>query len=81
MNPKFENTGILSRNERRDSDKSPEFKGTAQVNGVEYWLNAWVNEKDGRKFFKLKFNPKDERQKPQYQEDPHTSPPEGDVPF
>ena len=56
---KYPNSGILSRNDKRQSDKHPEFNGSAEVDGVEYWLAAWVNEKDGRKYFRLKFEPKD----------------------
>jgi hypothetical protein len=51
----YDNTNrwILSRNDRRRNDKDAEFTGTINVEGVEYWLNAWVQEKkDGSgKFF------------------------------
>lgn len=36
----------------------PDFKGNATVDGVDYWLDGWVQERkdgSGRKFFKLKF--------------------------
>ena len=62
---KYDNTnsGILSRNDRRESDKHPEFTGTLNVEGTEYRLAAWVRErKDGSgKFFSLKVTPKEER--------------------
>lgn len=43
----------MSRNTKRETDKHPEFTGTINVEGVDYWLNAWVQEKkDGSgKFF------------------------------
>ena len=77
---KYPNSGILSRNDRRQSEKHPEFNGSAEVDGVEYWLSAWVNEKDGRKFFRLSFKRKEERQGSYMAGD---DPPEqgGDVPF
>lgn len=58
------NTGILSRNERKESDKHPDFKGALNIEGVEYWLSGWVQErKDGTgKFFSLKVNRKDAQQ-------------------
>ena len=54
------NSGILSRNERRENDKHPEFTGQINVDGVDYWLSAWVKErKDGAgKFFSLAVKPK-----------------------
>lgn len=49
------NKGILSRNDRREKDSQPEYNGTINVEGVEYWLSGWVKErKDGSgKFFSL----------------------------
>jgi hypothetical protein len=58
-------TGILSRNERKTEPGHSDFKGNAVINGAEYWIDAWVNERkdgSGRKFFKLKFKPKSEQQ-------------------
>ena len=64
MNYDNSNTGILSRNERRENDKHPEFTGTINIDGTDYWLSAWVRErKDGSgKFFSLAAKPKDQRQ-------------------
>jgi len=58
------NTGILSRNERKEQPKHPDFKGALNIEGVEYWLSGWVQErKDGTgKFFSLKVNRKDAQQ-------------------
>ena len=58
-----EMTGILGRNERRERDTQPEFTGNATIGGVDYWIDAWVQERkdgSGRKFFKLKFKAKDQ---------------------
>ena len=44
-------TFTLSRNERREKDTHPDFTGSLNVDGVEYWLNAWTKELNGRKFF------------------------------
>lgn len=59
------NTGILSRNERKESDKHPDFTGTINVDGTDYWLSGWVREgkdggkMEGKKFFSLSVKPKD----------------------
>ena len=55
--------GVLFRNDRqREGKKDPEYQGQMQVDGVEYWLDAWLDtsKKDGRKYFSLKLRPKDE---------------------
>ena len=55
------NTGLLSRNDRKEQPNHPDFKGQINVAGVDYWLSGWVKErKDGTgKFFSLSVKPKD----------------------
>lgn len=54
-------TGVLFKNERKRSDKDPGYTGSAEIDGVEFWLSAWLNESDKRgKYFKIKFKPKDD---------------------
>ena len=55
------NQGILSRNDRKESDTHPDFKGQINVEGREYWLSGYVKErKDGSgKFFSLRVKAKD----------------------
>jgi uncharacterized protein (DUF736 family) len=55
------NRGALFRNERKVGDKDPDHNGMLNVDGKEYWLNAWVKtSKNGRKFFSLSVKPKRE---------------------
>jgi len=60
------NTGILSRNERREKDTHPEYTGKLNIDGVDYWLSGWVKErKDGSgRFFSLSVKPVEPRAKP-----------------
>jgi hypothetical protein len=66
MSQQYDNTnsGILSRNDRKEKDTHPDFKGAADIEGVAYWISAWVKEagpqskNPGRKFFSLRFEPK-----------------------
>jgi hypothetical protein len=60
------NRGILSRNDRKEKDTHPSHKGSINIEGVEYWLDAWTQErKDGSgKFFSLSVKRKDKQAEP-----------------
>jgi len=61
MAGKYPNSGIMSRDKNRKSDKHPEFTGSAEIDGREYWLSAYVNENENGKYFKISFKPKDQQ--------------------
>jgi hypothetical protein len=58
------NSGILSRNERKEKDTHPDHTGQLNVEGVDYYVSAWIKErKDGTgKFFSLSIKRKDQQQ-------------------
>jgi hypothetical protein len=56
---KYPNSGTLARNDRREKDTHPEFTGKAEVDGVMYWISAWVKDGNGGKFFSLSFKKQD----------------------
>lgn len=41
-----DNRGSIWKNEDRKSDTHPQFKGSAEVNGVEYWVSGWLRKAD-----------------------------------
>jgi len=69
------NSGILAVNENKTSDNHPGYSGTINVDGVDYWLSAWVKEGksgklEGKKYFSLALKPKEQKQaKPAQQQE------------
>lgn len=58
------NTGSLFKAKERASDRHPEYTGTINVDGKEYWLAAWVKEGQTQKYFSLAVKPKDAKPEP-----------------
>lgn len=59
------NRGVLFKNDRKENDNHPDYRGSVNVSGVEYWLSAWIKESDKGKFMSLSVKPKEEKpQKP-----------------
>jgi hypothetical protein len=57
------NSGVLFKNDRKEQDKHPDYKGHATLDGVDYYVSSWVrtSKKDGGKFMSLAFSPKGEQ--------------------
>lgn len=52
-------TGALYKNDRKDTENHPDYRGKCEVAGTEYWLSAWVKtSKAGSKYFSLSFREK-----------------------
>lgn len=54
-------TGVLFKNDKREKDSHPNARGSALINGVEYWVDCWTKEGAKGKFQSLSFKPKVER--------------------
>lgn len=59
-----DNSGVLFKNDRRENDKHPNAKGSALIDGVEYWVSSWTKEGQKGKFQSLSFERKDKDAKP-----------------
>jgi hypothetical protein len=56
----YDNSGILFRNEDKSKDTDRDYRGSATIAGVEYWVSGWIKEaKSGSKFLKFSFKAKD----------------------
>ena len=53
------NRGALFKNEDKQEPTHADYNGSIVVDGVEFWLNAWIKEaKSGGKFMSLSVKPK-----------------------
>ena len=64
MTDKRDNSGALFRNDRKEADNHPDYTGNAMIDGKEYWINAWLKEGNGKKFFSFSFKPKEAKPAP-----------------
>ena len=56
---KKDNSGVLFRNDKKDKETSPDYKGNITVGGKDYWLSAWIKEGKSGKFMGLAVSPKE----------------------
>ena len=54
------NRGSLFKNDRKEKETHPDYKGDALIDGVDYWISAWVNDGKNGKYFSFTFQKKDE---------------------
>lgn len=49
------NRGVLFKNDDKRDDKAPDYTGSLNVDGAEFFLDAWIKEaKTGRKFMSVR---------------------------
>jgi hypothetical protein len=55
------NRGALFKAKERKSEKSPEYTGSLNIDGKEFYLSAWVKDGKSGKFFSLAVKPKEQQ--------------------
>jgi hypothetical protein len=48
----YDNTNrwTLNKNDRKEKDTHPDYKGSINVDGVDYWLDGWIKDGANGKF-------------------------------
>lgn len=62
----FDNTnrGSIWKNDKKETEKHPDFTGTANIGGVEHWVSAWKRKPGASEkapALSFAFKPKDEQ--------------------
>lgn len=52
-------TGSLFKNDKKETDNHPDYRGDCMIDGQVYWLSAWIKEGKKGKFMSLSIKPKD----------------------
>ena len=69
------NSGALFKNDKKGNESWPDYTGSLNAGGVEYWLSAWIKKsKKGQTFMSLSLQEKD-------RETAETPEPDDDIPF
>lgn len=59
-------SGVLFKNDRKEKDNHPDYTGSCEIDGRQFWISAWLkvgkegSKKAGQKFFSMSYKPKDD---------------------
>jgi hypothetical protein len=65
-------SGVLFKNDKGDNEKRPDYKGSAEIEGVHYWVSAWIRDGAKGKFMSMKYEKKEHQAAAQKSTDPST---------
>ena len=69
MSQQYDNnlSGVLFKNDKDGNEKRPDYKGSAEIEGVQYWVSAWIRDGAKGKFMSMKYEAKEKQQAQQSQ--------------
>ena len=56
-----ENSGSMKRNDKGGVETRPDYRGSLNVEGVEFWLSGWIKESDDGKWMSLSVQRKEDK--------------------
>ena len=60
-----DNNGSLFKNDRKENERQPDYKGSCKVGGIEYWLSSWIKTTEGgKKWMSVAFQAKEQQAEP-----------------
>ena len=76
MNMEYDNNnrGALFINDRKESDKHPDWKGRLNINGVDHWLSGWKKQTAKGPVLSLSLGDPCEKQAPPPEPAPRSAP-------
>lgn len=70
--------GVLFKNDRKEKETHPDYKGSCEINGEEMWMSAWLKQGKNGTFMSFSFTPKEQ---PKKQSAPVPTEDFDDIPF
>ena len=67
MSDQYDNTnsGAIFKNDKKETDSHPDYKGSINAEGKDYWASVWINKsKEGKSYMSIKLTAKDALQSP-----------------
>ena len=61
MSREYDNSGVLFKNENKAQPNHCDYDGHCTIDGVDYFMNAWLKDKNGKKFMSFAFKKKNKQ--------------------
>jgi hypothetical protein len=79
-----DNNGVLFKNDKKEKENHPDYRGVIMVDGKKYWISSWIKTGKKGKFMGLAVQPYDKISEDKYQDRKKASgfdDMENDIPF